>query len=45
MTYVIEARPNIVIRRKALIYKAESYPPREVRISEYNRVMLYPERR
>ncbi len=42
MTYIIEARPNIVIKRKALTYKASSYPISEDRrISDYGRVMLY----
>ena len=39
MTYIIEAVPNIVIKRKALIYQA--YPPKDIRISGYGRIMLY----
>jgi len=41
MTYIIEARANTVIRYKALVYRATSYPRTETRISSYGRVMAY----
>ncbi len=43
-TFIIEAIPNKVIKHKALIYRADTYPKKVYPISSYGRLKFYQSR-